>query len=112
MLQAAIEGTDLIDGNAVRAVEQDLRSDLPVTAEERPQPMQAFEPARADSAALHSPASAEMEQRLVALEERVEQQDAALRRVLTLLVDWIEADEQRGAAPVPIRGAAAWTDAA
>jgi putative secretion ATPase (PEP-CTERM system associated) len=114
MLQASIEGTDLIDGDAVRAVEQDLRSDLPVTAEERPQPTPAFVPetALADDVFVPSHASAQTEERIAALEQRVEQQDAALRRVLTLLVDWIEADEMRAAAPVPIRGAGTWTDAA
>ena len=32
----------------------------------------------------------ELDQRIAALEARVEEQDAALRRVLTLLVDWVE----------------------
>lgn len=32
---------------------------------------------------------------LAALEARVEEQEAALRRVLTLLVDWVESDSQR-----------------
>ena len=54
--------------------------------------------------------------RVAALEARIEEQDAALRRVLTLMVDWVEGGEHvaRGAeAPVapggyvPIRGAAA-----
>jgi putative secretion ATPase (PEP-CTERM system associated) len=112
MLQASIEGTDLIDGDAVRAVEQDLRSDLPVTAEERPQPAPAPETVRADDAPAPSHAVVRMDERLAALEQRVEQQDAALRRVLTLLVDWIEADEMRATTPVPIRGAGTWTDAA
>ena len=59
--------------------------------------------------------------RLAALEARIEQQDAALRRVLTLLVDWVEG-EGKGPPPglasvdddayVPIRGATAWDDAA
>jgi general secretion pathway protein A len=60
--------------------------------------------------------------RIAALEARVEAQDAALRRVLTLLVDWVEG-EGKGPPPglaavradddyVPIRGAAAWDDAA
>jgi len=57
--------------------------------------------------------------RIAALEARVEAQDAALRRVLTLLVDWVEADAARPAqgpvvdsGPVPIRGAAVWDHAA
>ena len=54
--------------------------------------------------------------RLADLETRMEEQDVALRRVLTLLVDWVETDQApRPAQPpieeprgyVPIRGAAA-----
>ncbi len=33
--------------------------------------------------------------RIAALEDRLEEQDAALRRVLTLLVDWVEGDQRR-----------------
>jgi putative secretion ATPase (PEP-CTERM system associated) len=70
------------------------------------------------------PADPAMTERLAELEARMEEQDAALRRVLTLLVDWVEndgaprpaaasiadpsadrAEEPRGY--VPIRGAAA-----
>ena len=36
--------------------------------------------------------SPEIAERLAALEARVEEQDAALRRMLTLLVDWVEGD--------------------
>lgn len=56
--------------------------------------------------------------RLAALEMRIEEQDAALRRVLTLLVDWVEADKAPAAAAAhaaeyaPIRPPAAWDDAA
>ncbi|TPG12473.1 ExeA family protein [Sphingomonas oligophenolica] len=60
--------------------------------------------------------------RLAALEARIEQQDAALRRVLTLLVDWVEGEGKTpppGLSAVareddyaPIKGAAAWDDAA
>ena len=38
-----------------------------------------------------------IEERLSALEFRAEEQDTALRRVLTLLVDWVEREEQTGA---------------
>ncbi|MEK7342392.1 MAG: XrtA/PEP-CTERM system-associated ATPase [Pseudomonadota bacterium] len=37
-----------------------------------------------------------IEERLSALEFRAEEQDTALRRVLTLLVDWVEREEQTG----------------
>lgn len=35
------------------------------------------------------------EARLAALEDRIEEQEAALRRVLTLLIQWVEEDEQQ-----------------
>ncbi|MFB0873549.1 MULTISPECIES: XrtA/PEP-CTERM system-associated ATPase [unclassified Sphingobium] len=38
-----------------------------------------------------------IEERLSSLEFRAEEQDTALRRVLTLLVDWVEREEQTGA---------------
>lgn len=38
---------------------------------------------------------AQQEARIAALEARVEEQDAALRRVLTLLVNWVEEEEAR-----------------
>ena len=81
MLQASITGAELIDGAMVRRVEADMAADLPVA-----------------HAAVTPPAStpAATEEALVArvagLEARLEEQDRALRRVLTLLVDWVEAD--------------------
>ena len=39
------------------------------------------------AAPAHDPA---LEQRIAALEARAEEQEATLRRVLTLLVDWVE----------------------
>jgi len=42
---------------------------------------------------LHS--GEEYDNRIASLEARLEEQDAALRRVLTLLVDWVENDSQR-----------------
>ena len=73
--------------------------------------------ARQDDGATN--ADADLVVRIERLEERIDEQDEALRRVLTLLVDWVEADERIPAAPpaptpaqpVPIRGAA-WNDAA
>jgi len=52
-----------------------------------------------------------VEDRLAELEARVEMQDKALRRVLTLLVDWVESDHEKPEY-APIRGVAAWHDAA
>ena len=96
MLHAAIEGRDVIDGAMVDAVVADLQSDLPPASQSpTPSPAPAVMPAIADPA---------IAARVAALEARVETQDMALRRVLTLLVDWVESDTRT--APVPIRGAA------
>jgi putative secretion ATPase (PEP-CTERM system associated) len=40
-----------------------------------------------------------IEERLASLESRVEEQDGALRRVLTLLVDWVEREDRMSDAP-------------
>lgn len=130
MLHAAIQDLTLIDGATVRLVADDLFSDLPTalgTAHAiRPDLDEAAEAAAAPAieppAAPEQPDHATLAARVALLEERVEQQDEALRRVLTLLVDWVEGDSAKptslgamggmanGAAPVgyvPIRGAAA-----
>ena len=52
------------------------------------------------------------EDRIAALEGRIAEQEAALRRVLTLLVDWVEADrgEVAAAASAMVAGVAEITD--
>ena len=77
LLQAAVTGDDLIDADAVDAVVADMAADLPVVVEQ----------ARTAEAA-----APDVDNRLADLEARLQQQDEALRRVLTLLVDWVEAD--------------------
>lgn len=97
MLQAAITGSDLIDAEAVEAVVADMRRDMragaaaavhtgPGPAEPAPAEPEAARPIpiRTDAATA---------QRVEALEAKVATQEAALRRVLTLLVEWIETDE-------------------
>ncbi len=77
-----------------------------------------------------SVADASLERRVATLEARIEEQERALRRVLTLLVDWVEADREAPsaaavhaaataadgpadeAAAMPIRSPTAWDDAA
>lgn len=41
----------------------------------------------------HAPVNSDAEDRIAALEARVDEQDAALRRVLTLLVQWVEEED-------------------
>jgi general secretion pathway protein A len=114
MLAAAVEGHELIDGKLVRATLRDLHADLPrakVAAVPVPEPF--VEPAlEAAPIAVEEPQPEPvLLARIAELEARVEQQDEALRRVLTLLVDWVDSDQPRGGT-VPIRGPAAWNAAA
>ena len=87
LLYAAVTGGDLIDGAAVRAVQADMDADLPgPMVEQIATPLQ---PADAGAEpASHDPTAT----RLAELEARLAEQDAALRRVLMLLVDWVESD--------------------
>ncbi|HZG47429.1 MAG TPA: AAA family ATPase [Allosphingosinicella sp.] len=99
LLHGAVEGLDRIDGSVVEAVAHDLESErvhnddqtvLPLqpaaAAAAEPQPVAEvkFAPAERPSP------DAAMAARLEALEARLEEQEATLRRVLTLLVDWAE----------------------
>lgn len=109
MLHAALAGVDVIDGDTVEAVVADMRADLPLVTLQVQAPMSApvpvpgavavrgAEPAQTPSPVFPSHADAETVARLIELEARLEQQDAALRRVLTLLVDWVEGDDARPA---------------
>lgn len=65
----------------------------------------AFETEKPD-AEHHSDHEVRQDDRLAAIEARLEEQDAALRRVLTLLVDWVEEEEARPQFGV-VRGSAA-----
>ena len=107
MLHAAVAGSDLIDADVVRAVRADMAADMPgpITLEEdaSPSPRDAARLAPLPSGEGEGPAAdrrqgggegdaSDTHARIAELEARLEQQDAALRRVLTLLVDWVEAD--------------------
>ncbi|MBX3595457.1 AAA family ATPase [Sphingomonas sp.] len=114
LLFGAIEQIDSFTGADVDAVIADLDSDMafdgrPATAA-APPPAPATasaDPARdpvrpAPSAA--APGADDLVARIARLEGRLEEQDAALRRVLTLMVDFIEAEDAR---PSARRGTAA-----
>ena len=108
MLHAAIAGAELIDGDMVRAVEADLAADMPAIAHPgavtpssgrssaaMPTPLRDAGTlggsARGDEK-VEGPEATPLDSRIAELEARLEQQDAALRRVLQLMVDWVEAD--------------------
>ena len=97
MLHAAMDGLEVIDARAVEAVATDLQADMntapaiapPAAAEPATELREELSRAIPIRPGASDPALAH---RVAALEKRVEMQDAALRRVLTLLVDWIESD--------------------
>ncbi|MFC3580554.1 AAA family ATPase [Sphingomonas hylomeconis] len=63
-----------------------------------PEPAMAPEPAPV--AETPAPVDTALSERIASLESRIEEQEAALRRVLTLLVDWVEVDARPDAATV------------
>lgn len=73
------------------------------TAEDTPVEQAPVEQAQADEA-LEVYAELTPEERIAALEARIEDQEEALRRVLTLLVDWVEHDPRAEAAFVAMAG--------
>ncbi len=112
LLHAAVGEIELIDARVVRAVVNDQRREMPPVAAQ-PAPVAPERPAAANTnheeaepapaAPAPAPVAAIDDERLAMLEARIAEQDAALRRVLTLLIDWVERDELRD---VPVRGAA------
>jgi putative secretion ATPase (PEP-CTERM system associated) len=100
LLYGAVEQLDRIDADAVGSVAADLAADAqPKVQEERVLPLRSV-PASTPAEPANDPA---LERRVADLESKIEEQEAALRRVLTLLVDWVEADS----APVSYRHNAA-----
>ncbi len=98
LLHGAIEDLAEIDADAVAAVTEDMERDAetPAVAEGAPDHalrarIVALEAAMADASA--SSPDAALLTRIAALEAQVAEQDKALRRVLTLLVDWAEGDD-------------------
>jgi hypothetical protein len=85
MLYAAVERLEAIDAAAVAAVAADMASDSP-TVSHRPERVKAVPTAPTVQGVNESV----LERRVAELETRLEEQERALRRVLTLLVDWVE----------------------
>jgi general secretion pathway protein A len=96
LLMGAVENADVIDSALVARVLHDLGHETP-TARITP----AAHPG-APNDAVFAPVSSHLDEsrlldheaRIAMLEAQIEEQEAALRRVLTLLVDWVERDEQ------------------
>ncbi|WP_140231050.1 ExeA family protein [Sphingomonas japonica] len=105
LLHGAVEGIDLIDADDVATVAGDLDGDarMPASA---PPPLETQQPAAFAVRASSPQGDPRIDDRIAELEARLEVQDAALRRVLTLLVDWVEGDALRPERQ-PLRGTAA-----
>ena len=99
LLNAAVEGADTISADAVHAVAADMGADAAAperAAEEKVLPLRS---ARSAPVAAPEPAppparDPKLDERIAALEAQVVEQEAMLRRALTMLVDWVEADGQ------------------
>jgi type II secretory pathway predicted ATPase ExeA len=81
LLLAGLEQSDKIDAQTIAMVEAELAHEAPREIEKELATLIAAGPAGLDAAA-----------RLAMLEAQVSEQDAALRRVLSILVNWIEAE--------------------
>lgn len=100
LLLGAIEQLAVIDGADVAAVIADVQNEensgalssvadpAPATPASPPQPAQRLDATRTATEAVEESLKA----RIALLESRLDEQDAAIRRVLTLLVDWVESD--------------------
>ena len=106
MLAAALENAELVTAATVEAAAADLGADAPARPAAAPPPEPAagapaeekifsLRSARRTAEPVPEPepvvvGDSLLEQRIAALEARAEEQEALLRRVLILLVDWVE----------------------
>jgi general secretion pathway protein A len=106
LLNAAVEGAEIVTADAVHAVAADMGADnaAPERApEEKVLPLRSARftsVAAVEPAPHHAPQPARdprIDQRIATLEAQVVEQEAMLRRALTMLVDWVEADGQEKA---------------
>ena len=133
LLFGAIEQIDTIDARAVASVVADIAGDMPGVkpiAVPEPRPVAAAKPrpeseasrplpiahvappaeprpirlSRDEPLEASEPAQDGLVDRIAALEARIDEQDIALRRVLTLLVDWAEGEQTPNMASVRAAG--------
>ncbi|HEX8480349.1 MAG TPA: AAA family ATPase [Allosphingosinicella sp.] len=88
LLYSGVEQLETIGGADVEAVAADMAADRPSSASKRVLPL------RRPSASPEAGAEASLERRLAALEARLDEQEGAVRRVLTVLLDWVENESQ------------------
>jgi general secretion pathway protein A len=88
LLQGAVEQADGLNGADVQRVVSDLAADAPQTTPVARPPEPQGEPTQTHVRDL------QLERRVAALEARVNEQEVIVRRVLTLLVEWVENGQQ------------------
>jgi general secretion pathway protein A len=99
LLMGALEKFDTLDEAVIAQVVSDLDGDLPksaaaVASTPMAPPMHPLLAANMVSQPVESGTqNTDHEARIAMLESQIHEQDAALRRVLTLLIDWVERDE-------------------
>jgi general secretion pathway protein A len=81
LLYAGIERLEAISGGDVQSVAADMAADAPAGASKRVLPLRRVAEPVAESS---------QERRIAAIEARLDEQEAAVRRVLTVLLDWVE----------------------
>ncbi|HEX8126258.1 MAG TPA: AAA family ATPase [Allosphingosinicella sp.] len=85
LLYAGVERLETISGDDVEAVAADMAADRPASASNRVLPLR-----RPSSASAEPGGEVSLERRIAAIETRLDEQEAAVRRVLTVLLDWVE----------------------
>ncbi|MGQ0660271.1 ExeA family protein [Sphingosinicella sp.] len=103
MLQAALDDADRIDGALIEAVAREIDADAAVPAapvQERVLPLRSVrsaEPAAPSAPAARVVADPGLADRIAKLEAQAVEQEETLRRVLTLLVEWVEKEQPEAA---------------
>jgi putative secretion ATPase (PEP-CTERM system associated) len=90
LLQGAVEQADGFDGADVERVVADLAADAPQAAQAAPGPTSDRQPEPTQTHVR----DLQLERRVAALEARMDEQEVIVRRVLTLLVEWVENGQQ------------------
>ena len=98
LLSAAVEQNDVIDTETVDAVVADMgEAAVPAKASVEPATLPLRSGVEGKPAPTAPVRDLALERRVAALEARLEEQETAVRRVLTLLIDWVESAPARPA---------------
>ena len=94
LLYAGVEQLDSIAGADVDSVAADMAADRPASASKRVLPLRRAVAAAELEVPVEVGADSSLERRIAAIEARIDEQEAAVRRVLTVLLDWVENESQ------------------